>query len=66
MGYASYSEGYNAGVLNAYTPPFFPTGFVLPIELDIGLTPEEKAWLKAHPKIVLGLDSAWKTAARVE
>ncbi len=33
---------------------------------DINLTAEERAWLKAHPKIVLGLDAAWETAARVD
>jgi ABC-type amino acid transport substrate-binding protein len=33
---------------------------------EINLTVEERAWLKAHPKIVLGLDAGWKTAARVD
>jgi ABC-type amino acid transport substrate-binding protein len=32
----------------------------------INLTAEERAWLKAHPKIVFGLDASWKVAAKVD
>ena len=32
----------------------------------VNLTAKERTWLKAHPKIVFGLDASWETAARVD
>jgi ABC-type amino acid transport substrate-binding protein len=34
-------------------------------EHSVSLTEEEKEWLNAQPKIVLGIDAAWKTATKV-
>ncbi len=54
MVYGSYSEGFNAGRINSYTPPFFAPPFILPINEETVETVEfgiKSDWLEGRLRV---------------